>query len=176
MYGRVCVCVCVCVSVSEYMWFRSVMSALILPTGKSWWSPLDVSCGPLATRRPGGPHLSGASGCMDVEAAPPAAPLAFIALRNPYCPDRSPPQEGEGSWSGAVDVLFFVCFLPFKNPHITTTTTIVTCFFCFLCPPVCSRQYSELTEKYRGGGGGSCLHWRPCWKPKETVAMTQRLI
>ncbi|CAB1445135.1 unnamed protein product [Pleuronectes platessa] len=39
------------------------------------------------------PHLSGASGCLNFEAAPPAAPLAFIALRNPYCPDCSLPRE-----------------------------------------------------------------------------------
>lgn len=98
MYGRV------------YDWIyvtMSIMSALILLPGESWWSPLDLSFSPL-TSRPATPSRE--SGCMNVEAVQPAAPLAFIALRIHTA--LTAPCPRKYSCVVAVNVFNFFCFPP----------------------------------------------------------------
>lgn len=57
---------------------RSIMSALILPSGESRRSPPDISFDPLISQLA---TFCRASGRTNAEAEQPAAPLAIIALR-----------------------------------------------------------------------------------------------
>lgn len=118
---------------------------------------------------------------MNIEAAQPATPLAFIALRIHTALIAPCPQEMLLNGSCQCFLILSVDFFPL-NPHITTTTANVTCcvlfVFChrdFFCPRV--RLFVEaIFWAHWGKKGGLCLHWRPCWKPKGTVAMMRRLI
>lgn len=79
----------------------------------------------------------------------------------------------------AVNVLIFFCFLPlFNQPaYLHNDGHRICCWsFCWLPSLPCSRLSVEAAFWAHWEKRGSCLHWRPCWKPKWTVAMTRRLI
>lgn len=143
---------------------RSIMSALFLLPGESWWSPLDLSFSP-PTSRPATP--SRVSGCMNVKAALPAAALALIALRihtalTAPCPRKC-------SWMVAVNVLIsFVCF-PYTliSPRQRPLYLLLMSFLFRLplpyFPPVCRGSIVSDWERgdhvYTGGPAGSPNRW-----------------
>lgn len=100
--------------------------------------------------------------------------------KDPYCPNCSLPQEIflNGSCQCFWFILFFLPLTRISPQQRPSYLLMSFCcrrdyfFFFFFCSsfflPVAthlSRQYSELTKM-----GGSCLHWRPCWKPKGIAA------
>lgn len=178
MYGRVC----------EWIYVtRSKMSALILLPGESWRSPLDLSFSPLTSRLA---TPSRASGCMNVEVARPAAPLAFIALRIHTA--LTAPCPRKYSWVVAVNVLISFVFSPWpaylhNNGHCICCWCLFVDVF-FLFPPVCRGSILSSLRKgdhvYTGGPAeslkgwwlwcGACLRNRFCvrhWREEEETVL-----